>query len=177
MHDPVAGDAMVSDGFWRFSLALYSRPGVAPALLRLQDRDGLDVNLILFALWFGLARGGQLTRAAIEVTEAATAGLRTQLVAPLRNLRRGIKEHADDDIRQLRAGVGKLELTAERRLQRRLALLAAPLPLPSGDDRLALARGNLDRYLGERATSSEAALVLRAAIALTRAAPGTDLGT
>jgi len=37
-----------ADRFWAFSLALYGKPGVAPALLGLQDRLGVDVNLLLF---------------------------------------------------------------------------------------------------------------------------------
>ena len=35
------------EAFWRFSLALYARPDVAEALIGLQDRAGLDVDLIL----------------------------------------------------------------------------------------------------------------------------------
>ena len=46
--------------FWRFSLALYARPGVAEALIALQDRAGLDVNLILFGLWVGTRHGRDL---------------------------------------------------------------------------------------------------------------------
>ena len=39
--------------FWDFSLAVYHRPGVAQACLALQDRRGLDVNLLLFCCWAG----------------------------------------------------------------------------------------------------------------------------
>jgi uncharacterized protein (TIGR02444 family) len=38
------------DPFWRFSLDLYGRPGVAPACLALQDEAGADVNLVLYLL-------------------------------------------------------------------------------------------------------------------------------
>jgi uncharacterized protein (TIGR02444 family) len=38
---------------WRFSLAFYDRPGIAESLVALQDRDGCDVNVMLFALWLG----------------------------------------------------------------------------------------------------------------------------
>ena len=43
------------EALWRFSLAFYARPGVAEALIALQDRAGLDVNLMLFALWLGVS--------------------------------------------------------------------------------------------------------------------------
>ena len=48
------------EAFWRFSLAFYERPGVPDALIALQDRDGFDVNLILFALWLGISGRGLL---------------------------------------------------------------------------------------------------------------------
>ena len=47
--------------FWDFSLAVYGRPGVAPACLALQQRHGADVNLLLFCAWFGAAHRGRLT--------------------------------------------------------------------------------------------------------------------
>ena len=34
--------------FWNYSLALYARAEVAKTCLALQDRLGLDVNLLLF---------------------------------------------------------------------------------------------------------------------------------
>ena len=48
------------EAFWRFSLVFYERPGVADALIALQDRGGFDVNLILFALWLGISGRGLL---------------------------------------------------------------------------------------------------------------------
>ncbi|HEX6103216.1 MAG TPA: TIGR02444 family protein, partial [Alphaproteobacteria bacterium] len=49
-----AGSSSAGDcPFWSFSVALYGRPGVAPACLALQDRFGCDVNLLLFAIWAG----------------------------------------------------------------------------------------------------------------------------
>jgi uncharacterized protein (TIGR02444 family) len=37
--------------FWDWSLETYSRPGVAEALLDLQDRFNLSVNMLLWCLW------------------------------------------------------------------------------------------------------------------------------
>mgnify|MGYP001460985468 CR=1 FL=1 len=39
------------NGFWRFSLTVYRRPGVEAALLALQERCGSDTNLLLYACW------------------------------------------------------------------------------------------------------------------------------
>ena len=69
----VSGEAL-----WRFSLAFYARPSVAEALIALQDRGGCDVNLILFALWRGLAHGhrpdqGEFMAAEAMVAEIAAA--------------------------------------------------------------------------------------------------------
>ena len=64
------------EAFWRFSLALYARPGVAEALIALQDRAGRDVNLMLFALWAGAVRRVALDAGALAAAEAAIGGLR-----------------------------------------------------------------------------------------------------
>src|SRR5947208_14107979 len=57
MRHPGSKDDAAGEAFWRFSLALYARPGVADALIATQDRTARDVNLILFALWLGASRG------------------------------------------------------------------------------------------------------------------------
>jgi uncharacterized protein (TIGR02444 family) len=36
--------------FWKFSLPLYARPGVAETSLALQDRCNADVNMLFFVL-------------------------------------------------------------------------------------------------------------------------------
>ena len=37
--------------FWKFSLGYYRGAGVSEACLELQDRCGVDVNVVLFLLW------------------------------------------------------------------------------------------------------------------------------
>ena len=82
----VAGEAL-----WRFSLALYARPGVAHALLALQNRAGRDVNLMLFALWVGATRARRLDPAEFAIAEAAIGPLNVEVVHQLRRLRRELK--------------------------------------------------------------------------------------
>src|SRR5689334_13312505 len=93
--DP-AGEAL-----WRFSLAVYARPGAAEALLALQDRAGRNVNLMLFALWLGVARGERLVAATLAAAETAIAPLDAGLVMPLRALRRSLKGAGDRDVEAL----------------------------------------------------------------------------
>ena len=99
-----------ANAFWRFSLALYARPGVAEALIALQDRAGNDVNLILFALWRGVVHGHRLDQGELTAAEAAIAPLRRDVIEPLRKLRRGLKDNSDPDLQALRRRIGGLEL-------------------------------------------------------------------
>jgi len=148
------------EAFWRFSLAFYARPGVAEALIALQDRAGRDVNLILFALWRGMAHGHRLNDGELSAAEAAISPLRRDIIEPLRRLRRGLKAQRDLDIQALRGQIGALELTAERRVQSRLATLIAE---PAADaDRDAAARANLTLSLGAEAQSPEAGVLRQA---------------
>jgi uncharacterized protein (TIGR02444 family) len=153
----------MGEAFWRFSLVFYSRPGVADALLRLQDRHGCDINLILFALWCGAVLRLRLDAADLAAAEAAIAPLRDEIVVPIRVLRRRLKSAAETDAQDLRRRVAALELACERRVQYRLADLipaGAQAPAP-----LAAAEANLALYLGPVRAASDEAVALRAALA------------
>jgi uncharacterized protein (TIGR02444 family) len=158
----MAGEDDAADSFWRFSLMVYSRPGVADALIRLQDERGHNVNLILFALWLGLGEGMRLDAAALSRAKAAIAELDRDVVAPLRQLRRRLKDNPDTDIRDLRRRILALEIAAERSVQARLA--ASVAPCPAEGDRQAAAEGNLRLILGADAGSQDAAIVRRSSI-------------
>jgi uncharacterized protein (TIGR02444 family) len=149
---------MAHGDLWRFSLDFYARSGVAAALLQLQDRDGCDVNLILYALWLG-RQGRRLDAAGLDAAAAATAPLRHGVVEPLRDLRRRLKDNPDPEVQRLRDRVKALELEGEEAIQQRL--FALPLPPEAG---AAAVEANLALCLGAAAGSSEAA-VLRAALA------------
>lgn len=103
--------------FWRFSLQVYARPGVGAACIALQDRLGLDVNLVLACCWSGPG-------APIGAWLAAVSDWQRDVVAPLRTVRRRLARLGEDALkRQAQA----LELAAERGEQDRLAAL-----MPSG---------------------------------------------
>ena len=163
-------DATAGEAFWRFSLTLYARPGVAEALLALQDRARRDVNLVLYALWLGGARGRRLDAAGLEAAEAAILALNAGAVAPLRALRRELKAALDPGLAPRRRRIAGLELAGERRVQQRLANCRSDAtPLPDAGDRLAAARQNLALVLGDEMRLPEAGVLLAALTALVRA--------
>src|SRR5229473_2579006 len=154
MWYPGGEDDAAGEAFWRFSLALYARPGVADALIAIQDRAARDVNLILFGLWLGASHGRLLAAGELAGSEAAIAPIAAAAVAPLRRLRRRI---------------ATLEIAAERRVQYRLAAQLAGASGAQGD-RLAAAQANLALYLGDEARSPEAGVLCRALASLIRRA-------
>lgn len=134
--------------FWRFSLALYRRPGVAAACLELQDRRALDVNLLLFALWRGMA-GERLTSDRLRLLDQQMADWRDRSVRPLRAIRRDLKPRLDAlgphraAGEALRAEIAAAELRAEQIEQALLFDQAGPdAPKSAG---VALALANLDQ--------------------------------
>ncbi|MEQ8346091.1 MAG: TIGR02444 family protein [Sneathiellaceae bacterium] len=118
-------------GFWDFTLDFYGGEGVSETLVRLQDECGLDVNLLLLAVWRGL-QGRELADG--PGAEAAIATWRQQVTEPLRALRRRLKQ-ADwtglpDPLRQQAEGpfrdrVKDAELDSEKLTQAVLEALPA----------------------------------------------------
>jgi uncharacterized protein (TIGR02444 family) len=159
-----ANNAVVADGFWRFSLALYARPGVAESLIGLQDRGGHNVNLVLFGLWLGICEGRRLDAAALKRARAASSPLDAEIIGPLRRLRQGLKDDPDPDIQALRRGVLALELAAERRAQARLVASLTPRHGAGPGDRAALAEANLRLVLGSDFAASDGVALRRALI-------------
>src|SRR5262245_48868307 len=103
---------------WQFALAIYSQPGVADAWLMLQDRLGLDVNVLLFATYATTQCSRVMTSHDIQAMDAAVQAWRTEAIIPLRGLRRRLKlrfgaiegEYAE----VLRSKVKQTELLAEQ---------------------------------------------------------------
>ena len=159
------GESPDDEALWRFSMAFYACAGVAEALIKLQDRAGFDVNLMLFALWFGLSGRNRFTGAELAAADRAAGPIRGDLVEPLRALRRRLRSNPDADIQRLREEIKRLELAAERILQNRLARLAG-MPVTDNDpaSRLTAAEANLALYLGREAADSAEAAIIREAL-------------
>jgi uncharacterized protein (TIGR02444 family) len=104
--------------FWAFSLAIYAKDGVAPACLRLQDKHGFDVNLLLFACWSARYCDLSLNEADWPALLAETSDWRDNIITPLRDVRRRLKvPKMDADLKkqtELRAAVQQIELECEQ---------------------------------------------------------------
>lgn len=138
MRDHPAGS------FWDHSLAFYARPGVEGACLALQERHGLDVNMLLLCLWLG--RGGvRLDQRGVARLMAAAKPWHDHAVVPLRGVRQRLKRPLGaipaDAAEALRQRVKALELEAERLEQD--ALAAAAPPEANAPPGLATAAANL----------------------------------
>lgn len=140
----------VEGSFWDFSLAFYALPGVAEACLALQERCGVDVNVLLFLLY--LARVGRLLSPVdVEKIDALAAPWRQAVVVPLRSVRRALKESVGefrpDATAALRTEVKRIELAAERVQQETLERLfpLGAIGEPHADS-AACARIHLERY-------------------------------
>jgi uncharacterized protein (TIGR02444 family) len=136
-----------TEAFWQFTLATYARPDVSRLCIALQDRDGLDVNIMLLALYAGLVLGRRLGAEDFACLEAASALWRDRVQRPLRAVRRDLKAWSGDpDAESLRAEVQRAEIEAERLAQRHL-LSALPAGSVEPPDR-ELAWANLRLYAG-----------------------------
>jgi uncharacterized protein (TIGR02444 family) len=147
--------------FWDFSLAIYGRSGVADACLALQDRRGLDVNLLLFCCWAG-SRGRKLDATEVANLIASVADWQRSVLRPLRLVRRQIKEFPGGDAGQLgllRTVVKDCELTAER-VDQRILYEAVPPSAPTNAPaagQAACAAANLTAYLEAAGLSADSA--------------------
>ena len=141
---------MNDSAFWRFSLRFYALPGVAAACIDLQDRHGVDVNVLLFLLF--LAEAGR----AVSPDDAARIGAgvrawRDSVVAPLRAARRNLRTPTGkidpDAAEALRTNVKRVELEAERIQQETLERsFPAAATGTSAASRTVAARANLAAY-------------------------------
>jgi len=132
--------------FWQFSGTVYGRPGVAEACLDLQDRHGLDVNLLLYCAWAG-TRGQRLDGGDLGLLRSASRPWHDNVVAPLRAARRWLKQQTavpDDLGESFREEVKGLELQAEMLEQ---LVLYQELDLSDGDSDATAVAANLRLYL------------------------------
>ncbi len=142
---------------WAFSRRLYARPGVAASCLGLQDRRGLDVNMVLACVW--LARAGRrLDSDGARRLWAAIEPWQEGVVARLRAARRDIKTMPAamgataagtlaGPIARVRSAIKRQELAAERIESQLIAGALARSGRASAAPGAPLARANLASYL------------------------------
>lgn len=146
--------------FWAWSLDRYGRTGVKDALLTLQDRHLLDVNLTLWSVWSAV-RGWALSPDQVDDIAHSAAPLTTYGVRPLRGVRRYFSaphlggDEAETDA--LRDALLRVELRAEQLVQHHLArqtVLIAGAPAQQAPDRAEIGQNALIHF-GQSAQSLE----------------------
>lgn len=154
---------------WDFALRLYGRDGVSPACIVLQDRCGVDVNVLLVALYAAIVAGRRVGSAEIAALDMAGAGIRDMVVVPLRAIRRQMKG-ADfgPATEQARNKVKAAELSAEQLEQAALAALVAQWPAGKVTPEAVI--GAVVAHYGRPDAEAEAAMVQIAAAAEAMAA-------
>jgi uncharacterized protein (TIGR02444 family) len=118
---------------WRFALDFYRRDGVSAACLSLQEELGVDVSLMLTALFAEVQLGLEMSEHTVALLDDRAAGWRGLVIAGLRRANRGLKSEAgsmasDSDRSSLRERVKALELEAEKVEICRLAQHLQTLP-------------------------------------------------
>ena len=124
---------------WNFSVHTYGKPGVADACLGMQDRHGLDVNVLLFCCWFGFTRGvvdEPLWDRVLTFSEPWA----DNVVRPLRAVRTWMKhtgcnqpDVSNDECMKLREEIKRIELKAEQLEENTLQSLAEDSSLKTLD--------------------------------------------
>jgi uncharacterized protein (TIGR02444 family) len=114
-----------ADEFWSFSLKLYARPGISECLIDLQDRFGLNANVMLFCCWCGVSGRPPVDEPLLREAIAQTDVWQSAVVQRLRSLRREMKNGIDGvplrDSNPVREEIKRLEIECERIEQIRLA--------------------------------------------------------
>lgn len=157
--------------FWDFALRVYRTPGVSAACLEVQERLGVDVNVLLFCCWLGESGRGAVSRATLAQARESVASWHESVVKPMRSVRRVLKDgiaSAPSELAQaLRAQIQAREIDAEHIEQLMLAASVAALGVTAGiaeDGRAEHAVSNVGIYvqsLGVTPTASDRAALGR----------------
>lgn len=168
--------------FWDYSLSLYEKPGVADACLYLQDKFGLDVNLLLFCVWFGASGRGPLDADEIDNCVQRTGDWRTKVIEPLRAIRLACREEPlgvpEFLLQVFRPRMREIELHAEHVEQLVLAETVRNRPAEDVTDDVGAhdAQLNLLAYLAAAATRRDSRADECIHALLAAAFPGAEPG-
>ena len=99
--------------FWDYSLEVYGRDGVSPALITFQDRHDLDVNILLLCLWMGHSGRGELTDKDFDHVFAVSANWNPEIVCAIRAVRIRLRDGVSLVSRDLSDAVRKNLLALE----------------------------------------------------------------
>ena len=116
---------------WPFSLAVYQDDAVQKECLDLQDRHGIDVNMLLFCAFVGAVYGAIISEHDVRDALSLIGAWNANVVRALRQVRRELKLFAADPspiqvaAGELRTSVKAAELAAEQIEQAMLETFAA----------------------------------------------------
>jgi uncharacterized protein (TIGR02444 family) len=132
---------------WDFTLSIYGQQGVSQACIALQDRRGLDVDVMLFCSWLGATGRGAIGREELDRAWDAIAIWQVDVVSALRAVRRRIKDGFPEAPEAAAKAVGKAVLSREIEAERiSLIMLEGTTSRPAAPERPA----------GERAADAAA---------------------
>ena len=105
---------------WPFSLAVYQDDAVQKECLDLQDRHGIDTNMLLFCAFVGAVHGAIISKHDVRDALSLIGAWNANVVRVLRQVRRELKVFAADPspiqvaAGELRTSVKAAELGAEQ---------------------------------------------------------------
>jgi uncharacterized protein (TIGR02444 family) len=154
----------IENPLWLFSLAIYSAPDVSTECIDLQDKAGVDVNVLLFAAWLGATRGLLLTSEHFKEIEAVSGEWQLHVLTPFRAIRRRIGTMPNID-RSLYEKVKLTELMLEKEAQSKLYTLAGRLHGQTTQRPDAI-RSNVSLCIRQATANSLPDALIRTAVAL-----------
>ncbi len=171
-----------SSELWDFTLSVYGQKGVSQACIALQDRRGLDVDVMLFCSWLGATGRGAISREELDRAWEAIALWQAEIVTTLRAVRRRIKDGFAGAPEAAAKAVGKAVLTREIEAERISLIMlegttsrsAAP-DRPAGK-RAADAAANYALYLASQGVAPDTADRADLLTILSAAVTGGDAG-
>ena len=159
--DPYLSHA--DSSFWAYSLRFYDDPKTQEACLDAQNRLGADVNLILY-VFFKAQKGFRLNRNALQQANENVISWRTEVIHPLRQIRRKLKAHRynlpENNQKTVRIEVKNLELKSEKFQQEEESALLGEIKakLESGELTVGELRDFLSGFPEERHADIESEL-------------------
>jgi uncharacterized protein (TIGR02444 family) len=116
-----AAPVEMESALWRFSLAVYRGAGVQEECLDVQERHGVDVNLLMLCAYAGAVEGAELSAAEVADALDATGAWHANVVRTVRQVRRTLKPWGvagqgdfSQAVEALRVKVKGVELEAEQ---------------------------------------------------------------
>ncbi len=103
-----------SHPFWHFSLQIYEHDLARQALLSLQTKHGLNINLLLFACWHAATNQGQISKQEVKALLATIHHWHERIIVQLRGIRDRLKySNGQEWTQTIRQEVLATELMAE----------------------------------------------------------------